>query len=85
MSQTAPTREQWKALYDLSEIFRHLECWQWMTDEQLFGVRNPKTGETGYCCIIGNLGQEFGLIVYTGTDGLASVRTKGHSPAHLLR
>jgi hypothetical protein len=72
MSQTAPTREQWKALYDLSEKFRHLECWQWMTDEQLFGVRNPKTGETGYCCIIGNLGQELGLIVYTGTDGLAS-------------
>ncbi len=43
-----------------------------MTDDQIFGVRNPKTSEIGYCCIIGNLGQELGIIVYTGTDGLSS-------------
>jgi hypothetical protein len=72
MSQTTPTLEQWKSLYDLSVEFRKAECWKWMADEQIFGVRNPKTGEIGYCCIIGNLGQELGIIVYTGTDGLSS-------------
>jgi hypothetical protein len=72
MSQTTPTLEQWKSLYDLSVKFWKAECWKWMADEQIFGVRNPKTDEIGYCCIIGNLGQELGIIVYTGTDGLSS-------------
>lgn len=83
MSEIAPTREQWKALYDLSNKFRRLECWRWMTDEQIFGVRNPETGEIGYCCIIGNLGEELGLIVYTGSDGLASYQRllKSQDPA----
>jgi hypothetical protein len=72
MSQTTPTLEQGKALYDLSTEFRKLASWKWTMDDQIFGVRNSKTGEIGYCCIIGNLGQELGIIVYTGTDGLSS-------------
>ncbi len=72
MTQTTSTLEQWKSLYDLSIEFRKTACWKWMTDDQIFGVRNPKTGEIGYCCIIGILGQEFGIIVYTGTAGLSS-------------
>ncbi len=72
MPQAAPTLEQWKALYETAKQFRQLSCWQWMSDEHIFGVRNPDSGEIGYCCVIGNLGEELGLIVYTGSDGLAS-------------
>ncbi len=73
MSQTTePTIEQWKSLYNLSTKFRKLACWQWMTDEEVLGVQNPATGEIGYCCIIGNLGQQLGIIVYQGTEGFSS-------------
>lgn len=83
MSHTSPSLEQWKTLHEAARQFRQIACWQWMSDEQIFGVRNPDTGEIGYCCIIGNLGEELGLIVYTGSDGLASYQRllKSQNPA----
>ena len=74
MTVTQPTMAQWKTLYDACIRFRKAACWQWMTEEEMFGIENPKTGEVGYCLIIGNLGEQLGLIIYTGTDGLQSYK-----------
>lgn len=70
MDQNQPSTAQWRVLYEQALKFKQIECWDWMTDDQVFGVMNPTTGEIGYCCVIGNLGEVFGLIAYTGTDGL---------------
>ena len=57
-------QEDWRRLYGLAVRFRNLAPWKWMTDDMLFAVQDPAGDQIGYCCVIGALGQEFGLIVY---------------------
>lgn len=67
--------EQWAALYRAAAEFRAIEPWKFMTETDLFGVKNPHNGEAGYCCIMGELGEVLALSVYLGSDGLKGYRT----------
>jgi hypothetical protein len=71
MTSNPPTQEEWKELYEAARMFKELAPWKWMEDQDVFGVENQETGETGYCCIMGALGEVLGLLVYLGSDGLA--------------
>lgn len=70
MSEINATLKEWQELYEAAIEFRKLEPWQWMHETDVFGVQNPKTGEIGYCCIMGELGEMLAMAVYRGTEGL---------------
>jgi hypothetical protein len=73
MKQSKPTNEQWTALYEAAAAFKELAPWQWMYDSDLFGVQDPETGEVGYCCVLGALGELLGLNVHRGRPGIGGV------------
>ncbi|MFQ6618703.1 MAG: hypothetical protein ACE5QV_08465, partial [Fidelibacterota bacterium] len=70
MKETAPSLKEWEDLYRAAIEFRQIESWKWMFDTDIFGVKNPVNREIGYCCVLGNMGELFALVVYMGTEGL---------------
>ncbi|MCX8111024.1 MAG: hypothetical protein N3D15_07225 [Syntrophorhabdaceae bacterium] len=70
MYNDEPTLEEWERLYKYASMFKEFAPWRWMDDSMLFGVQNPQNKEIGYCCVMGNLGEVFGVVVYLGNEGL---------------
>jgi len=44
MPNLLPSMQEWKNLYQRAIEFKKIECWNWMEDTDLFGVRNPENG-----------------------------------------
>ncbi|MBQ9008001.1 MAG: hypothetical protein IJ088_01540 [Clostridia bacterium] len=63
-------------LYDLGFALRESKVWEKIAEEEMFAVRLPGN-EIGYCVVSGMQAQNKGLIVFTGTEGLSSLR-KSH-------
>ena len=70
MKEKKPSMQEWKKVYTVATEFKKLTCWNWMYDDNLFGVLNPEDDEIGYSCIMGNLGEIFAIAVYLGSEGL---------------
>ena len=64
--------DEWRKLYEAAARFKETECWKWIADIDIFGVENIDTHEIGYCCVMGNAGQVYGISIYVGEDGLKS-------------
>jgi hypothetical protein len=46
--------------------------WEWLGDGQVFGLVHPKTGEKGYCSVMGKRGDFHAFAVYPGRQGWGS-------------
>ena len=66
----SPSLQEWKALYEAALEFKELAPWNWMHDTDIFGVKDPVSGEIGYCCIMGAAGEHYALGLYLGSEGL---------------
>ncbi|MBM4295731.1 MAG: hypothetical protein FJ126_12625, partial [Deltaproteobacteria bacterium] len=72
LNRLFPPSPVWRELYAAAVNINKLAPWEWMYDADIFGVQNPVNGEIAYCCILGGLGEVFGLVAYLGTEGLES-------------
>jgi hypothetical protein len=70
MKRPDPSLKEWKTLYEAAIAFRKMQPWDWMKESDIFGVQDPGTGEVGYCCIMGELGEFLAIAVYQGAEGL---------------
>ncbi len=70
MDSTAPTTEEMKKLFEAALALKQQAPWQWMWDAQIWGIRNPETGQIGYASVMGQLGEHLALAVYHGAKGL---------------
>ncbi len=64
MSVPIVITEVWEELYGVARVFKEAACWDWMSESDMFGVLNPENGEIGYCCVLGGLGEVFGLVFF---------------------
>ncbi len=69
-NELPPSLLEWKALYEAALEFKELAPWNWMYDTDIFGVKDPVSGEIGYCCIMGAAGEHYALGLYSGSEGL---------------
>ncbi|NSW91625.1 MAG: hypothetical protein HPY74_13305 [Firmicutes bacterium] len=73
MKEKAPKLEEWRQLYQAAIEFKNMKPWEWMYDDDIFAIKDPETGEISYCCIMGNLGEHFGIAGYLGPEGLDGI------------
>jgi hypothetical protein len=70
MAENAPTLEEWRRLYDAAIRVKGIAPWEWMTETDVFGVRNPEADELGFVSVMGMLGEHYSVAVYLGPKGL---------------
>ena len=66
--QSDPSPEESKKLYEMADRLKELAPWEWMDESQIFGVKNPETGEIGFVSIMGMAGEHFAVSVYRHLD-----------------
>ena len=62
-----PTEKEWKRLYEFAVKVKELAPWEWMYEDQIFGVQNPEAEEIGFVSIMGIAGEHFGISFYDAT------------------
>lgn len=67
---TLPTLAEWRQLYEVATQVKELAPWEWMMEDDIFGVQDPDTGQVGFVSIMGTLGEHYAVAVYLGPVGL---------------
>ena len=70
MVENLPTNEQWHRLYEAAVRLKELSPWKWMTETDVFGVKDPKTEEIGFVSVMGLLGEHYAVSLYPNPRAL---------------
>lgn len=70
MTGILPTLESWRRLYELVGQVKQLAPWEWMTEEDLFGVADPDSGSLMFVSVMGMLGEHISVAAYLGEAAL---------------
>ena len=54
---------------------RELAPWEYMYEDNIFGVQFPESGESGFVSVMGNLGEHLAIAVYEGKRGFEGFMT----------
>lgn len=66
-----PGLEDWRPLYAAATQVLEMAPWTWMTETEVFAVRDVESDHVGYVSIMGRMGQHLSVAVYQGGPGLA--------------
>lgn len=64
------TEPDWAPLLTLADQLKKLKPWEYFYDSEIIVIEDPITNEFYFVSILGAAGQEFGIAVYIGMEGL---------------
>jgi len=70
VAEKNPTVEEWKRLYATAGRVKEMAPWEWMAEDDVFGIQNPESDEVGFVSVMGAGGEHFAAAVYPGADAL---------------
>ncbi len=70
MAEQQPLLEEWRELFGLAGKTLEIAPWNLMSEADVFGVKNPETGELGFVSIMGREGMHFAISLYLGPKAL---------------
>src|SRR5215475_12826993 len=81
MSEKKPADDELKRLYAAAVRVKEMAPWEWMLEDEVFGVRNPERDEIGFVSVMGAAGEHFAVALYQGAGALYEFFTL--SEAHM--
>jgi hypothetical protein len=76
--------QDWIRLIECAGRIKQLAPWQWMREDNVFGVVHPETGEIGFISVMGALGEHLAVAVYLGASALAKFFALQQAPPGVL-
>jgi hypothetical protein len=70
MAEEQPLLEEWRELFRLAGKIREIAPWNLMDETDVFGVRNPETGELGFVSVMGMEDMHSFIALYRGNKAL---------------
>ncbi len=64
--QLAPS--VWTRLFAAADRITEIAPWEWMFEDEMFGVQDPVSGEINYVSVMGHLGEHYSIAVYLGDE-----------------
>ena len=70
MEQTNISLNQWKELYESAVKIKELAPWDFMNENDIFGVKDPDSDQIGFISVMGALGEHLAMAIYLGAKAL---------------
>jgi len=70
MTVDSSNNNTWRRLYEAAIQVKELAPWDWMFEDEVFGVQDPETGNLGFVSVMGQGGEHFAVGFYLGQEGL---------------
>ncbi len=70
MTETYASAEECRSLYAVMDQIKQLAPWQWMTENDIFGIQGPDAQEPDFVSVMGMAGEHYAISLYLGTRGM---------------
>ncbi len=70
MAESHASAEGCRLLYAVMDEVKQLAPWQWMTENDIFGVQGPDDQEPDFVSVMGMAGEHYAVAAYLGVRGM---------------
>jgi Domain of unknown function (DUF6930) len=84
MERIQASQGEWGRLLESAIRIKQMAPWEWMNENDVFGVQDPETGDIGFVSVMGALGQHVAVAVYLGAAAFVKFLSLQQAPPDIL-